>query len=113
MVDTGTTDPDSCRSRSQRGDVDVDGTGIELLMTGTSAGPRREIEPARILNVSMGASDVEQRIARVETDEEIVEPAPCRQAVDLPQQIAEHSRIVIGDTQHRRVGAAESGARSR
>src|ERR1700730_7188014 len=70
-----TADPVRRGPGSQRGDVDVGRTTIELFMKAISIGPRGEIEAAGIGDVRIRAHDPQQRIACIETDEQIIEAA--------------------------------------
>src|SRR6266849_6184067 len=101
-----TTEPARRRATalSKRGDVDVDGTMIEMLIKVTSVGPRREIKTAGIRDVRIRARDIEQRIARIETDEEIVESTLAREVVDFAEQAREYDRRRCAD--QRRVRAS-------
>src|SRR5438093_3037630 len=110
-----TTEPASRRSPfvSQRGDVDVNGTLIELLIEMTSVGPRSEIKPAWIEKMRIGARDRQQRIARIEADEQVIEPASGGQVVDLAQQASEDGCVVIRHADQCCVGAAYLVAHAR
>src|SRR6266542_3873022 len=92
----GTIEPTRRYGASERGDVDVRETRIERFITGAYVGPRRQVKTAGIGNVRVCAGDVEQGIANVETDEQVIESTTRRQAVDLPQKCFEDLRVVIG-----------------
>src|SRR5437870_2164312 len=92
-----TTDPVSRRSTSKCCDVDVSGAMIELLMSDTSVRPRSEIEPAGIGVMAIRARHLQQRIAGIETDQEIVESTLAREVVDFAKQLAEDFRICCAD----------------
>src|ERR1022692_955869 len=120
----GNTEPARCGSlrassprrsslrRSEGGCVNVDRAPIKLFMQVTSVRPFSQIKSTGIKDMGVRLRNRQERVAGIQPDQEIAEPSQTGQIVDLTQQTAENSRIIMGNTNESGIGAAKFVSRA-